>query len=185
MKKSLLLLPPFVTLICCLTACSTKQQTVINSIESDTWNSPRRIGNNSTTYYMPKAIIYKTTKDYSRNVPITMDDSRTQITSYPAPSDLLSGTPLSLCDGWLLDCRGIGRNTVFLDYTYEEYATLNAAPSFNELKKHIIDKHPIAEMFVIPLTIEQAKTDTARCNAIISGGFKDCTPIVRSMTKPQ
>ncbi|MDE7125031.1 MAG: hypothetical protein K2O12_00920, partial [Muribaculaceae bacterium] len=63
---------------------------------------------------MPKARIYRTNGDYRLNVPITLDSSRTEIVSYPGPSDIdMKMAPVVLDDGWLLDRRGVGVNTAF------------------------------------------------------------------------
>lgn len=98
----------------------------------------------------PDVCIYRMKKDYSHNVPITMNAERTEIISYPAPSDLISGGKLCLPDslhkGYWLDNRGINKNSVFLDYTYEEYASMPKAPSLEELMTHIIDKNPFTEI---------------------------------------
>ena len=77
----------------------------------------------------PPVIIYKTTRDYSRNVPVTL-------LPYPTP----------LADGFLLDNRGIGQHVAFLSYTYEEYAALPKTPTAAELFEKIIDKHPLVEI---------------------------------------
>lgn len=135
--------------------------------------------------HLPKAVVYRTTMDYDNHVPITMNDARTEIVSYPAPSDLLSpngyATPIALADGYLLDRRGVTKNTVFLDYTYEEYAALRSTPSRTELTNHIIDKRPIAEMYTLPITTSEAVADTTQCNAIVRNGFKGCTQIVKPL----
>ena len=39
----------------------------------------------------PRVFVYKTKGDYSHLVPVLMDDSRTQILSYPHPRDLFIG----------------------------------------------------------------------------------------------
>lgn len=98
----------------------------------------------------PPVVIYKTTKDYSRHVPVGLSEDGTRIVSYPAVSDVKSGNrypyPTPLEDGYLLDNRGIGRNVAFLSYTYEEYAALPATPSGSELLEKVIDKHPLVEI---------------------------------------
>ena len=95
----------------------------------------------------PLVFIYKTNGDYYYNVPVTMNEERTQITSYPAPVDLSYGgglrLPTRLVDGYLLDNKGIGPNVAFLSYTYEEYSKMKTAPSMEELMSHIIAKHPL------------------------------------------
>ena len=71
----------------------------------------------------PPVYIYKTREDYSHLVPVIMNDARTTIVSYPHPRDLRIGDklclPTLLEKGYWLDNRGIGRNVVFLSYTYE------------------------------------------------------------------
>ncbi len=95
----------------------------------------------------PPVVVYKTTKDYSRNVPVGLSADGTRIVSYPAVSDVRGlPYPTPLADGYLLDNRGIGRNVAFLSYTYEEYAALPATPSPEELMEKVIDKHPLLEI---------------------------------------
>lgn len=97
----------------------------------------------------PPVVVYKTTKDYSRHVPVGLSADKSRIVSYPAVSDVKVGNqypyPTSLTDGYLLDNRGIGRNVAFLSYTYEEYAALPATPSSDELRKKVIDTDPLLE----------------------------------------
>ena len=100
---------------------------------------------------LPVVIIYKTTNDYSKNVPVILSDDKTQIVSYPHPSDLILGDnfayPSKLHKGYLLDNRGIGKNVAFLRFTYEEYAKLQIVPTLKQLYENIIDKNPLIEMW--------------------------------------
>lgn len=95
----------------------------------------------------PPVFIYKTNGDYYNNVPVIMNNDRTAIVSYPAPTDLSYGgklrLPTRLVDGYLLDNRGIGPNVAFLSYTYQEYSKMKEAPSMEELMSHIISKYPL------------------------------------------
>lgn len=104
---------------------------------------------NKTVAAMAPVRIYKMKRDYSKNVPVTMDATHTKIISYPAPTDLrLNGKlayPTPLNDGFWLDNRGIDRNVAFLSYTYEEYSRLPQAPSLEQLSAAIIDKDPLTE----------------------------------------
>lgn len=103
--------------------------------------------NGNTRQAGPPVIIYKTTRDYSRNVPVTLNADGTAIASYPAVSDVRSlPYPTPLADGYLLDNRGIGPHVAFLSYTYEEYAALPDTPPAAELFGKIIDKHPLLEI---------------------------------------
>ena len=96
-------------------------------------------------------IIYKTKNDYTNLVPVTLNEEGTQIISYPAPQDIFMGdklaTPTKLKKEYLLDNRGVGINTAFLNYTYEEYSKMKTAPKLEIMFTKIIDKHPFTEYY--------------------------------------
>lgn len=98
----------------------------------------------------PQALIYKTKGDYRNFVPVLLSDDKTEIVSYPNPSDLTTnGTlakPTALKKNYWLDNRGIGKNVAFLKLTYEEYSKLPVAPSLKELLQMIVDKDPLVEL---------------------------------------
>ena len=98
----------------------------------------------------PHAMVYKTKKDYDKLVPIELSEDKTQIVSYPDPMDIKTGNaypyPAALHKGYLLDNRGIGKNTAFLKITYEEYAKLKTAPTLEELFNMIMEKDPLTEL---------------------------------------
>ena len=98
-------------------------------------------------FALPNVIIYKTKADYSKNVPIRLDDEKTTITSYPGQTDIKNQEPRPLQYGFLLDKRGVNLNTAFLKYTYAEYMALKEIPSMAELFKNIIDADPFTEMY--------------------------------------
>ena len=110
---------------------------------------------------LPKARIYRMTGPYADNVPITIGADG-QVISYPAPTDISNAQrPLPLRDGWWLDRRGVGEGSVFTRYTYAEYAALKEAPSPDELKKAVIPGARVVGVIVLPITLEQALSDTA------------------------
>ncbi len=126
-----------------LGACRSNKEAV-----TTTQTTVERTVDNSTMA-MPRIVIYKTVADYSNLVPINMDESKTQIVSYPDPRDVKAGKhPTQLNNGYLLDNFGIGRNVVYTDYTYEEYAALPQVPEIETLMQHIIDRNPIVEYYV-------------------------------------
>jgi hypothetical protein len=96
-------------------------------------------------------IVYKTVADFDHNVPVTLNETKDKIVNYPAPSDLFYegelSLPVRLKQGYLLDRRGIGPNTAFTSYTYEEYSKLEAAPSLQELFDSIIGKEPFESVY--------------------------------------
>lgn len=125
---------------------------------------------------IPKAVVYKTSKDFFYNVPVMLNDSGTGLASYPDPSDVTDAQlPIRLADGYLLDRRGIGVKVAFTSYTYEQYHALGFLPSVDQLMESIIDKYPLIAMYRLPMTLSEAQADTAAVNAIIKGDFKDCT----------
>ncbi|MDP2175414.1 MAG: hypothetical protein Q8K70_05830 [Bacteroidota bacterium] len=102
--------------------------------------------------YMPgaNAIIYKTKANYNNLVAVTLSDDKSEIISYPHPTDVfkdsLVAVPTVLNKGYLLDNRGINTHVAFLKITYKEYAQLSELPSLKVMYDMIIDKDPISEM---------------------------------------
>lgn len=123
------------------------------------------------------AVIYKTSRDFSDNVPVIMDENRTKILSYPDPVDLTfegkPAKPTVLNKGYLLDNRGINKNVVFLKYTYEYFSQLSTPPSLNDMMLNILEKYPLVEMYSCGLRSEY--TDIVKdMNSIIENGFTNC-----------
>ncbi|MEI6899153.1 MAG: hypothetical protein WCL00_04695 [Bacteroidota bacterium] len=99
----------------------------------------------------PRCIIYQTRKDYSKNIPVMMNDDRSAIISYPDVKDVCPdgkcAYPLLLENNFLIDNRGIGVNVAFLRYTYKEYAALKRTPILSELKIMLLDDDPLLSMY--------------------------------------
>lgn len=118
-----------------------------------------------------KTIIYKTTDNFTKYVPVTLDNSKQHLLSYPDPTDLRIEsefmTPQLLAGGYVLDRRGITINSVFTNYTYEEYSKLKTAPAPNEILNNLKEKNPISELYQCPLT-----KDTAILNQWIHEGIE-------------
>jgi hypothetical protein len=98
----------------------------------------------------PSAIVYQTKADFSKNVPVILSADKSEIVSYPHPTDIKSGDlfqyPIELKGGYLLDNRGINENVAFLKLTYEEYSKMPEAPSLEILYSLIIEKDPIIKI---------------------------------------
>jgi hypothetical protein len=102
----------------------------------------------SVSMALPPVIVYKTRKDYNKNVAIQLSEDKKRITGYPHPYDVSEKSyPTPLKNGYMLDNRGIGKNTAFISMTYEEYAALRNVPSIAELDSMIIDRDPVEEMY--------------------------------------
>lgn len=161
-----------------MTACqsnkeNTKSETTTTQTTTTQTPLERTIDNSAMA--MPPIRIYKTKADYSNLVPITMNDDKTQIVSYPDPADVYdSKRPTQLNDGYLLDNFGIGKNVVYTDYTFEQYAALESVPELETLMQHIIDRNPLTELYVSDK--EYPRTANGRSaealNAVIDNGMK-------------
>jgi len=109
--------------------------------------TPVRREASMNSFALPSVIIYKTKADYSKNVPVGLDDERTAIISYPGQTDIKGQEPIPLKYGFLLDKRGIKSNVAFLKYTYDEFLALETIPRIAELFNDIIDADPLTEMY--------------------------------------
>ena len=126
-------------------------------------------------------VVYKTTKDYVNKVPITLNDTKDRILSYPAVADLVYQgelvLPVRLKDGYLLDRRGINANSVFTSYTYEEYSRMTSPPSLEELFNSIIDREPFESMYHCGNRADYDNL-TKELNKQIKRGNKGFTPLI-------
>jgi hypothetical protein len=98
----------------------------------------------------PNAIIYKTKGNYNHLVAVTLSADKSEIVSYPHPSDInpdiLLVQPTELNKGYLLDNRGINENVAFLKISYKEFIQLAEMPSLKSMYEMIVDKDPIDKM---------------------------------------
>ena len=129
---------------------------------------------------LQQVVVYKTTKDYSDFIPVQLNDEGTKIISYPAPEDVFTdgklAKPIALKKGYWLDKRGITKNTVFVNFTYEAYSKLTEAPSTTILFSKILDKNSIVELYNCgaKITTDEALIATLN-NAIKTNQLKNCT----------
>lgn len=126
----------------------------------------------------PPCIVYKTTADYSKNVPVILSDDQTRIVSFPDVKDVyFNGNlayPTVLNDGFLLDNRGIDTNVAFLSVTYEQYSKMVKTPSSAELFELIIDKEPLKEMVQCGNRSKYSDIEYELNKLISSGKIKTC-----------
>jgi hypothetical protein len=112
---------------------------------------PKKNNMSESVRVIAPVVIYKTNADFYNNVPVMLNDAKTDIVSYPDIVDVFYNGklayPTRLENGYLLDNRGISKNTAFLKYTYEEYSKLSATPTKEELLKMIISKNPLIELY--------------------------------------
>jgi hypothetical protein len=110
-----------------------------------------------------------------------MNSEKTKIISYPGPTDVFYkgklAKPTPLKNGYLLDNRGINENTVFLNYTYEEYSRLTEAPSLQEMILRVAEKNPMVEIIDCGLRY-QYKDEVKELNALIDANFPGCKKVI-------
>lgn len=100
----------------------------------------------------PPTVIYKMKADYSKQVPVILNEEKTKMVSYPAPKDMFYPNgelryPLVLGNDFYLDEIGIGVNTAFISLDIDQYAHMLQAPSPDSLFKLIVDKDPFDKMY--------------------------------------
>lgn len=109
-------------------------------------------------------VIYKTKADFDQLVPIAVAGEPPRLISYPHPTDLKFSDgsyryPLHLKEGYLLDRKGVGPQTVFLRLTYEDYCAQPPDPS--TLLTLIAEADPMEEIWHCHLPYRQdALVDT-------------------------
>ena len=127
----------------------------------------------SISMALPPAIIYKTKKNYDKNVAIFISEDKKSVTGYPAVTDVSAKSyPTVLKKGYLLDNRGISKDIAFISMTYEEYASLKKTPPASELKGMIIDDDPIKEMYYCAPKAKYSSEE--ELEQLIKNKCKDC-----------
>jgi len=92
--------------------------------------------------------VYKTKMNYNDLVPVGLSEDKLKIWSHPDPKHLQSAYPTKLHRGYLLDNRGVGKNSAFLNITYQKYSQLsNNIITLQMLFDNIIDNDPFLEMY--------------------------------------
>ena len=131
---------------------------------------------------IPPVLVYKTKGDYKALVPIILNEEKTKIMAYPDPKDLITGSglslPVSLHKGYLLDRRGIDRQSVFIKMTYKKYSKLKTTPTPDELFAQIADNNPLTELYNCGQRNDQ-KNSVKMINEYIDKGIlnKKCKPV--------
>ncbi|MCW5906856.1 MAG: hypothetical protein KIS94_03270 [Chitinophagales bacterium] len=129
--------------------------------------------NDETLYAREPAVVYKTKKDYSTYVPVTLNSTKTEIVAYPSPKDVFYkgklAYPVKLENSYWLDNRGIGVNSAFLNITYDAYSKLETAPPLSELFSSIIDSDPFVEIYNIG-NRDRFTDETKEINKLIKAG---------------
>lgn len=100
----------------------------------------------------PPTVIYKVSEEYVNLVPIVLNEDKTKVIAYPAPSDMFNikgelRFPTPLEKGFYLDQIGVGLNTAYISLSIEEYSNLESPPRLDELYQLIVSKDPFKRMY--------------------------------------
>lgn len=106
--------------------------------------------------FVPNATAFKMSGNYANKVAVTISPDGV-LTYFPAPSDITADSePIELCDGWWLNCQGLGPTSVFTKYSFAEYASLPEAPSPDQIKLEIIHGAKVTEFIELPFLMDAA-----------------------------
>lgn len=110
-----------------------------------------------------KATVFRMSGDYADNVAISLNDDGT-LAYYPAPTDLSERSkPMAIGDGWYLNRQGLGPNSVFTKYTFEEYMALPAPPTRQQLIEAVIPGARVTSFRQLPIPASEALADPNAC----------------------
>ena len=113
--------------------------------------------------FIPNATVFRMNGNYADNVAITLNQDG-ELAYYPDPTDLaVSSSPFPLENGWYLNRQGIGADSKFTSYTFEEYRSLNSPPTHDQLTGAIIQGATITEFIELPVRLSEALADPQIC----------------------
>lgn len=141
----------------------TKSSKQTSAVESPKFEIKKKLTGGSAAA-IPSATAFRMSGNYSDNVAITLSPSG-EILYFPAPTDITAYShPIELCDGWWLNCQGIGSGSVFTKYTFAEYAALPQAPTPEQLKAAIIPGAKVTQFIQLPMNINEAPKNIKAVN---------------------
>lgn len=152
-----------------LSACSPKTQGIASagdkSVEGksedieevSTQAVPGNEMNSRPHFARLRATLFKMSADYANNVAVTLGPDG-QLRYFPAPSDINEDSkPLKVGEGWWLNRQGLGANSVFTKWTFEEYKNLKEVPTPGEIKAAIIPGAKVIEFRQLAIPAEEAR----------------------------
>lgn len=117
----------------------------------------------SEVFAVPNATIFRMSGDFADNVGVTLNSDGT-LAYYPDPTDLTSlSRPLYLGNGWYLNRQGLGKESVFTSYKFDQYRELKQVPSHSEILNAVIPGAKVTEMKELPVTYSEALKDPSIC----------------------
>lgn len=134
--KTLATLMTAAAIILATASCAGTKAQITDKTTAETVKTPTATESNNVR--QPQAVLYKMTDGCADLVPVTLSDDGTRVIRYPATSDIRPDSkPVHIGDGWYLDRMGVTDNTVFTTYTLDQYSSLPATPTADELMRAI------------------------------------------------
>lgn len=165
MKKCFFLLAGSALLLSCshksniVTISTTSTSTTSENVISPGTPVPleNNIMNSRPNLARLRATLFKMSGNYANNVAVTLDANGNLI-YFPAPTDLSAeSVPQEVGEGWWLNRQGLGANSVFTKYTFEEYRALKTVPTPDEIKAAIIPGARVTEFRRLVLPASEAR----------------------------
>ena len=151
------------TAVLFLGACSSKKETA-------TAEAPKTVPvmkGGEKAYALPNATVFQMSGDYAGNVAVTLNADGS-LAYYPAPTDITTlSAPVALADGWYLNRQGLGPNSVFTTYTFEEYGNLKETPTHQQLLEAVIPGAVVTAFKELPVSMSAAFSDPSVCNGYL------------------
>lgn len=124
----------------------------------------------------PNIVVYQLKKQSDLSfVPVTLDEQKQNIVSYPAPKDLARMKAAEVFQNWVIDQRGVNPNTVFVDVSIQEYISKNELPDLAVWQGLIHEKNPFQVFYQCPGTLDIediikiiSKKKWKKCTCLIS-----------------
>lgn len=118
--------------------------------------------------YLPNATAFRMSGDFADNVAVTLN-SVGELIYFPAPTDITADSaPVSLGEGWWLNCQGLGPNSVFTKYTFAEYSALSDTPTPEQIKNSIIPGAKVVQFIELPVKQNRALENIEEIKTYIS-----------------
>lgn len=118
---------------------------------------PGEIQNSRPVSARLRASLFKMSGDYADHVAVTIGPDG-KLSYFPAPTDLSDDSaPVEVGDGWWLNRQGLGPNSVFTKWTFNEYRALKSVPTTEEIKAAVIPGARVTAFEQLTLPASEAK----------------------------
>lgn len=147
-----------------LGACGAKKESASASdVDVPVLQAKPMIKGGEEAQAMLNASVVRLSGDFAGNVAVTLNQDGT-LAYYPDPSDLTAQSSLlPLGDGWYLNRQGIGPNSVFTSYTFDDYRALKTPPTHQQLLASIIPGAVVTEFMELPISASEAIANPKLC----------------------